>query len=154
MAQIHEQLTHNENLAQVNMASYIDELVSSLRIAYGTEKVAIQIDVSDVTLPFDSLSPCGLLINELVSNAMKHAFPSDAPPDQNKIQIVLRQLPTDNQMLELVVTDNGVGLPDDFDPTNTASLGLTLVDLLVRQLNASLEVESGPGTTFRIVFAP
>jgi len=154
MAQIHEQLTHNENLAQVNMVSYIEELVSSLRVAYGTEAVAIQIDVSDITLPFDSVSPCGLLINELVSNAMKHAFPANASPGQNKIQIALQQLPTNNQMLELTVADNGVGLPNDTDPTNPDTLGLTLVNLLVRQLNASLNIEQDSGTTFRIVFTP
>jgi len=154
MAQIHEQLTHNENLAQVNMASYIDELVSSLRVAYGTETVAIQIDVSEVTLPFDSVSPCGLLINELVSNALKHAFPANISPNQNKIRIVLQHLPKNDQMLELIVADNGVGLPADINLTNPDSLGLTLVNLLIRQLNATLNIERNSGTTFRIVFSP
>jgi PAS domain S-box-containing protein len=154
MAQIHEQLTQNENLAQVNMASYIEELVSSLRVAYGTEKVAIQIRVSDVTLPFDSVSPCGLLINELVSNAMKHAFPAEAFPGHNKIRIVLQKLPSNKQMLELIVADNGIGLPDDTDLSQPDSLGLTLVNLLVRQLNATLNIERDTGTAFRIVFAP
>ena len=153
MAQIHEQLTHNENLAQVNMASYIEELVSSLRVAYGTETVAIQIDVSEVTLPFDLVSPCGLLINELVSNAMKHAFPAKASSGQNKIRIALQQLPETNQTLELIVADNGVGLPDDVNLANPNSLGLTLVNLLIRQLNANLSIERNSGTIFRIVFS-
>jgi len=85
---------------------------------------------------------------------MKHAFPANASPGQNKIQIALQQLPTNNQMLELTVADNGVGLPNDTDPTNPDTLGLTLVNLLVRQLNASLNIEQDSGTTFRIVFTP
>ena len=154
MAQIHEQLTHNENLAQVDMASYIDELVSSLRVAYGTETVTIQVDVSEVTLPFDSVSPCGLLINELVSNALKHAFPAKADLNQNSIRIALQYLPENDQMLELIVADNGVGLPADINLSSPDSLGLTLVNLLTRQLNATLNIERNPGTTFRIVFSP
>jgi len=154
MAQIHEQLTYNENLAQVNMDSYIEELVSSLRVAYGTEKVAIQIDVSDVTLPFDLVSPCGLLINELVSNAMKHAFPANTSSGQNRIRISLKQLPANKRRLELTVADNGVGLPHNVHLTNPDSLGLTLVNLLMRQLDASLNIEQDSGTTFKIVFSP
>jgi two-component sensor histidine kinase len=136
------------------MASYIEELVSSLRVAYGSDKVAIRIEVSDVTLPFDSVSPCGLLINELVSNAMKHAFPANDSPSQNKIEISLQQLSANDQPLELIVADNGIGLPDDVDLTNPDSLGLTLVNLLIRQLDANLNIETDSGTTFRVLFSP
>lgn len=125
-----------------------------MRVAYGTEKVAIQIDVSDVTLPFDSVSPCGLLINELVSNATKHAFPANASPGQNRIRISLKQLSANNRLLELTVADTGVGLPDDVDLTNPDSLGLTLVNLPIRQLDANLNIEQDSGTIFKIVFSP
>jgi PAS domain S-box-containing protein len=166
MAQIHEQLTHAENLAQIDMAAYVQELVTSLRVAHGTDAVAIKMDVSNITLPFDAVSPCGLLINELVSNALKHAFPSSpssVPPvstgrqamgEGNEIRITLRSLsPAENKM-ELTVSDNGVGLPTGVDPENPISLGLTLVKLLTRQLKATLEVKREAGTTFKIVFAP
>jgi PAS domain S-box-containing protein len=166
MAQIHEQLTYAENLAQIDMAAYVQELVTSLRVAHGTNAVLIKIDVSDITLPFDAVSPCGLLINELVANALKHAFPSSspsAPPvstgrqakeESNEIRITLRPLPRDENKMELTVSDNGVGLPSGIDLENSTSLGLTLVKLLTRQLKATLEVKREVGTTFKIVFAP
>jgi two-component sensor histidine kinase len=166
MAQIHEQLTHAENLAQIDMAAYVQELVTSLRVAHGTNAALIKIDVSNITLPFDAVSPCGLLINELVSNALKHAFPSSPPSapavatgnqvkgESNEIRITLRPLPRDENKMELTVSDNGVGLPTGIDLENPTSLGLTLVKLLIRQLKATLEVKQEAGTTFKIVFAP
>lgn len=157
MAQIHEQLTYNENLAQIDMEAYIQELVSSLRVAYGREDIAINIDVSDVTLPFDLVSPCGLLINELVSNAIKHAFPVNSrfPQDRIKtISIKLQKRASTVKILELTVADNGIGLPEGIDPASPFSLGLTLVNLLVNQLRAALKLDRQAGTAYKIQFSP
>ncbi len=155
MAYLHEQLTHAENLAQINMALYVQELVSALRMAYGADAVAVKIDVSDsVTLPFDLVSPCGLLINELVSNAMKHAFPADRDRDKDREDEIRVALISQEEKYLLTVGDNGVGLPEQIELESPASLGLTLVSLLTQQLNGTLEVLSrAAGTTFKVMFA-
>ena len=155
MAQIHEQLTHTQNLARVDMAAYINDLVSSLRVAYGREDIAINVNVSEVTLPFDAVSPCGLLINELVSNAIKHAFPPTWSRDGSKqIAINLHPLSKTTSALRLLVHDNGIGLPLHVNPESPTGMGLTLVNLLSRQLNATLTVTYDEGTAFALVFVP
>ena len=155
MAQIHEQLTHTQNLARVDMAAYINDLVSSLRVAYGREDIAINVNVSEVTLPFDAVSPCGLLINELVSNAIKHAFPPTWSRDGSKqIAINLHPLSKTTSALRLLVHDNGIGLPPHVNPEIPTGMGLTLVNLLSRQLNATLTVTYDEGTAFALVFVP
>ncbi|MBN1993197.1 MAG: PAS domain-containing protein [Anaerolineae bacterium] len=154
MAQIHEQLTHAANLAQVDMAAYVQELVNSLQMVYDMDTISIKIDVSGVTLPFDLVSPCGLLINELVSNAMKHAFPFPLAEAAGAYEIRIELKPAGVQKIALLVSDNGVGLPAQIDLENPGSLGLTLVKLLTRQLNATLEVKRNGGTTVKVMFTP
>ncbi len=158
MAAIHEQLTHRANLARVDMAGYIRELVNSVLATYGGDSISARVNVSDITLPFDAVSPCGLLINELVSNAVRHSFPqgwNEARPHESpEISISLRRLPTDGGRFDLTVADNGVGLPESLKIEEPSSLGLTLINLLVRQLQGELAVTRTSGTSIRIVFGP
>jgi two-component sensor histidine kinase len=157
MARIHEHLYRSRNLAWVDMAEYIQGLKDFLRRSYGAYAIVINIDVADVALDIDMAVPCGLIINELVSNAMKYAFPLDwdRPADrEDKICIALRPV---KDGLELVVSDNGVGLPADLDLENSdgrtsTSLGLKVVSLLADQLEGTLELDGSAGTTFKITF--
>jgi PAS domain S-box-containing protein len=162
MALIHEKLYRSENLAQINFAEYIRELTTFLFRSYGAHSrgVSLTIQADEVPLSIDSAVPCGLILNELISNALKHAFPrGQARPagpgepagEANEIQIRLRQ--ADDKTLTLIVADNGIGWPPDRDFCNTSSFGLRLVNNLVKQLDGSIELESRQGTQFTIKLA-
>ncbi len=149
MALIHEKLYRSENLTQIDFADYIRDLTAYLWRAHSaTERgIGLNVQAEDVLIKIDTAVPCGLILNELISNALKHAFPEGRT---GYINIELKQ---ENQRLCLVVGDNGVGLPDNFDFNRTGSLGLQLVATLVSQLDGVLEQISNHGTHFRITFS-
>lgn len=148
MAFIHEALFQSENLARIDFKEYITRLVYELIRSYKAgDRIAVTLEVEDVSLDIDAAMPCGLIINELVSNALKHAFPDGR---KGNINIVLHSR---ESAVELVVSDNGVGIPGDIDVRTTRSLGLDLVTTLAEeQLNGEIILERGEGTTFRIRF--
>ncbi len=149
MALLHEVLYRSGNLARINFALYARDLCAQLLPAYGAaaSQVKVDIRVEDIGLPLEQSVPCGLIINELVSNALKHGFPGGRGGS-----ILLELVRTGEGMLTLTVSDEGVGLPDDLDRASPGSLGLRLVSRLVAQLKGSLAVESGAGrgTRFRV----
>lgn len=148
MALIHEKLYQSENLADVDFNEYITDLVYSVFRSYGvnTHDIALTIKVEDVSLSIDTAIPCGLIINELVSNCLKHAFPDE----KGEITITLRPV---NGDIELMVSDNGRGIPEDVDMRTTQSLGLHLVTILAEdQLNGKIDMDRNGGTTVRITF--
>ena len=148
MALVHEKLFQSEDLARVNFAHYIRSLTSYLFGEYGKPGiVSLKRDIEDVFLDINIAFPCGLIISELVSNSLKHAFPGSRG---GEITIALHPL-TDNE-LELIVRDNGVGFPKDLDFRKTESLGMQLVTSLVGQLNGTIALDRRSGTTFTITF--
>ena len=155
MSLVHEKLYQSVNLADINFGDYIKSLANSLFRSYGTKgKIALKVECEDVRIPIDSAIPCGLILNELISNSLKHAFPEDPPlPLQRRggeINIFLRST---GDEIELVVSDNGVGIPEGLDFRNTESLGLHLVTILAEgQLHGKIELERTAGTSFRIRF--
>ncbi len=157
MALIHEKLYQTKDLAKVDLGEYIHNLASYLFRSYTAHAGAIQLQVQadNVFLGIDTAVPCGLIINELVSNALKHAFPDNA---SGEIQIELRvdgafnPQPDQEQPFILSVRDSGVGFPADIDFQNTASLGLQLVNTLVNQLDGTIELHYNKGTEFKIQF--
>lgn len=163
MARIHDQLYRSRDLGQIEMESYIQELADDLRCSFGVYAIDVQVHATGVTMGIDTAIPCGLIVNELISNALKHAFPPEASlPDpegdeparrQGKIQLSLRRT-QDNGRFELIVRDNGIGLSPELDPQHTKSLGLRLVRVFTRQLQGSIKVDStvGEGTAFRCTF--
>ncbi|GAB4545113.1 MAG: hypothetical protein Kow0063_39040 [Anaerolineae bacterium] len=161
MALIHEKLYKSYDLARVDFADYIRDLAAYLFRSYGdlARTIALKVETENVFLGIDSAVPCGLILNELLSNSLKHAFPvGQLPPgqrtsdgDQKEIRVELRT--GIDHRLSLIVSDNGVGLPPDLDFRDTPSLGLQLVNTLVRQLDGTFELDrQGRGTTFRIDF--
>jgi two-component sensor histidine kinase len=110
-------------------------------------RVELAIQIGDVQLDLDRAVPCGLIVNELVSNALKHAFPDDRAG-----RLCVELEPFGDKQLVLVVGDNGVGLPADLDYHRADSLGLQLVDDLTQQLNGNIMVNRDGGTTFTITF--
>jgi len=149
MALVHERLYQTEDLAQVNAAEYIQTLASYLFRSYQvrTGQIRLEVNVGDVALGIDTAVPCGLLINELVSNSLKHAFPNG----REGMIFVDLNLTSDGNYL-LAVSDDGVGLPDDSDPADNKSLGLQLVNALVGQLEGTIDLDTSKGTRFEILF--
>ncbi|OUL34842.1 PAS domain-containing protein [Nostoc sp. 106C] len=158
IALVHEKLYRSEDLANIDFAQYIPDLITHLFDSYnvssGSVKLSIQVD--NVSLDIETAIPCGLIINELVSNALKYAFPCNR---QGEIQLRLYQeceLLTQREHqrnLMLIIRDNGIGLPANFDIKKTKTLGITLVYGLVKQLRGSIEINCQQGTEFKIAFA-
>jgi two-component sensor histidine kinase/ActR/RegA family two-component response regulator len=149
MALIHEKLYRFSDLARIDFADYIRSLSAYLFSAYARSGNAINlgIHVENVCLRMDSAIPCGLLIHELVSNSLKHAFPAG----KGEIRIDLH--PEGGQRYLLTVADDGVGCPENFDISRTPSLGMQLVNALVDQLEGDIEFANHHGTTFKVHFA-
>jgi PAS domain S-box-containing protein len=149
IALVHEKLYRSDDLANINFAQYIPDLTTHLFDSYNVSSSNIQlnIQVEDVSLDIETAIPCGLIINELVSNALKYAFPMDCT---GKIQVSLSQ--ASNHTLILIIRDNGVGLPAEFESKKTKTLGMNLIQGLVKQLRGTLEINSQQGTEFKISF--
>ncbi len=149
MALVHEKLYRSDDLAKVNFCEYIRSLGRQLIISYGSNSTAIDLDVSgkNVFLDINTSIPCGLIINELISNSLKHAF---SGREKGKIWVVLRS--EKNGRYKLEVSDDGVGLPKNLDVTKTDTLGLQLVTMLVEQLQGTLSIDNKEGTSVEIVF--
>jgi PAS domain S-box-containing protein len=148
MALIHESLYQGANLAQVNAADYFQRLSTRLFEVYGTaEHIALQVDADTVRLEVNTAIPCGLILNELLSNALKYAFPDGRA---GEVHMGLRQ--TCPETCVLMVRDTGVGFPEDLDFRHTTSLGWQLICVLAEQLGGSIDLKRDNGTIVTITF--
>jgi two-component sensor histidine kinase len=147
MAMIHETLYSSQNLATIDLSAYLKSLVHHLQAVYSTQAdVRIILELDKVELGIDQAVPCGLIINELITNSFKHAFPGGS---KGTIQIKVHLV--NNREVVLEVSDNGVGLTPDLDLGNPSSLGLRLIQgLLKHQLKGSLDVAIEGGTAFTL----
>ncbi len=151
MALVHEKLYRSPDLARIDFAEYVRSLTAQLFRTYapGSGVVELQTQIEGLWLDVDTAVPCGLIINELVSNALKYAFPDGR---SGKIRVAVDR--GDADRLALRVVDNGVGFPANVDYRNTTSLGLQLVNTLADQIGGTVELERYPETAFKIVFRP
>ncbi|TET77677.1 PAS domain S-box protein, partial [candidate division TA06 bacterium] len=150
MSLIHESLYQSKDFANVDFKGYVGTLVNSLFRSHGVNvnKVKINMTIEDIKLDLENAIPCGLIINELVSNSLKYAFPAGR---EGAVAIVIHS--TGGDELELVVSDNGVGIPEDVDMKGAETLGLYLVTMLAeRQLEGEVEFSREGGTKCRISF--
>jgi two-component sensor histidine kinase len=150
MALIHEKLYQSSNLATIDFGEYIRNLCTFLWRSYGAKAtlIALEVQVESVALGIGQAVPCSLILHELLSNALKHAFPGGRPG-----QITVQLTHCENNRLELIVGDDGIGISVDVIPANATSLGFELVNTLVNQLNGELWLEREHGTTFHFRFA-
>ena len=150
MALIHEKLYNSGDLSRIRFAEYIEELTSNIFASYGvnSEKIRLNINVGDVFFDINTAIPCGLIINELVSNSIKHAF-----TDRNNGEINIELHPENNDKYLLTINDNGRGFPPDLDFQKSDTLGLKLVITLTNQLNGTIELDRTAGTKFTIMFS-
>ena len=152
MALVHEKLYRSKDLSNVDLREYILNLSDFIKGTYSHRNVPVRFayDLEDVLLPIDIVIPMGLILNELVSNALKHAFVSPGF-DENKDKVITIQLKRQgDQHLVIGVKDNGVGLPEGMDVTSTDSLGLKLVSMLSKQIRGKLQVSSENGAQFTV----
>ncbi|RKY07975.1 MAG: hypothetical protein DRP65_09755, partial [Planctomycetota bacterium] len=149
MALVHEKLYESEDLAKIDFAGYVRSMTGYLFGLYGAgNSIRFNIDIKNILLDVNTAIPCGMIINELISNSLKYAFPAGRG---GQIYIGLHQAEYDK--LILTVKDDGVGLPEGMDFRKTESLGMQLVVMLTEQLDGSIEVDKRKGTTFKITFA-
>jgi len=150
MSLIHERLYRTDDLARIDFADYVRGLTRHLLATYsGTApQPTITIDIHGIFLDINTAIPCGLIINELVTNCLRHAFPRAG---KGTISVALRS--PHQSSYKLTVRDDGVGIPKDIDPKTTESLGLHLVGILAQdQLNGEISVIRAGGTTMHIIF--
>ena len=150
MALIHELLYRQTNFDSIDVRHYVDNLVDYLKRSYSESNVNIKIlsDVDEINIDIDTIIPCGLIINELISNSMKHAFPDGK---QGEIHISFKRRP--DNFFCLTVKDNGIGISKEINIENLKSLGMMLVNTLTKQLAGNLNIKSSQlGTEFEIKF--
>ncbi len=152
MSLIHEKLYQSGNFAGIDFAGYIETLVAELSRLYYQLSTSIRFDMEmeKIEISIDQAIPCSLIINEILSNAMKYAFPQPWEGEA-VISVKLHQKPDDD--IELIIGDNGIGIPDSINPSGTDTLGLSLIDALIKQLNGNIRTEIHDGTRYFITFS-
>jgi len=147
MSLIHEKLYQSKDLTHINIADYIKNLITDLFYSYAMEKEDIQqiLEINDTDLNIETALPCGLIISEIISNSLKYAFP-------DKKGGIFLSLKRSNDKFSLLISDNGIGFPEDIDFKNSDSLGLQLVNNLVGQLDGEIQLDNSEGTKYQIIF--
>ena len=147
MALIHEKLYQSKDSARVPFSDYVHSLALNVfqAISVSPDTIALKFDIDDVPLEIDRAIPCGLILNELITNALKHAFPNG-----RKGTVNVNMKKAQNEKILLTVQDDGIGLPPQTDIRATQSLGFQLVNTLARQLKATIEIGRSHGTTFNL----
>ncbi|MGR3310963.1 MAG: sensor histidine kinase [Candidatus Brocadiales bacterium] len=163
MALVHEKLYQTKDLANVNFHEYTKHLTNDIFRSFGGSVcyIELKIDVENIDLDIDTAILCGLIMNELISNSLKYAFlsPSTGAADSSngngsrgEITITMRRRVDSKSEIEWIIGDNGIGMPEELDFRNTKTLGLHLVNILVKQLEGELNLNRGKGTEFQIKF--
>ncbi len=149
MAIVHEQLYQSGDMVNIELTEYVKKLTSDLFHSYGVDPntISLELDVGNIMLDINTAIPCGLIINELISNSLKHAFPDGR---KGKIRISLQE-EVSNEFC-LAVNDDGIGFPEGLDFRNTETMGMELVTTLVGQLEGRIELERNGGTRFSVRF--
>ncbi len=154
MALIHQTLYQSKDFSGVDFSTFLDSLIPTLISSYGADPslIALSIAADEVKLPLSAAIPCGLLVNELISNALKHGFPNGR---SGKIVVAVAATPDvdgHGELVTLTVGDDGIGIPDDLDLLHTETLGLQLVRLLADQVHGTLAIQRHDPTRFSIAF--
>ena len=157
MALIHEHLYESEDLTKIEIDSYIKTLAFTLHEAYDQKdlNVVINVDIENVYLGIDVAIPCGLIVNELISNSLQHAFQNtnDNLNNDNKNLIYINMfIDKPNEHYVLIYSDNGKGISEDIDVKTTNTLGLQLIYGLTQQIKGNIELNRSVGTKFTISF--
>lgn len=154
IAIVHEKLYQTKNFSSVNFKEYISTLAKELLRSFGkiAEKTTIEFEIDDISLDVEHAIPCGLIINELISNSLKYAFPEDVLSERTGL-ITVKMNSDDSGNIRLIISDNGIGIPPEVDIRENKSLGLHLVHILSEgQLKGKVSLSRENGTSFEINF--
>jgi PAS domain S-box-containing protein len=148
MAMIHENIYQSQDIGRINFKNYVEMLLYDIFNLYRVNKksVILEMRIKGVKMGIETAMPCGLVINELATNSIKHAFPQGNG-------IIKIELKTDDDAHILIIEDDGIGLPENLDPQKSKKLGLMVVNTLVNQLNGEMEIDRTNGTKFIIKFS-
>jgi len=152
MAKLYEKIYSSRDLSEIELEEYLKDLVNGLLMAYGVKNglVSTTVITNSVSIDIDTIVPCSLIIQELISNSLKYAFPNE---QKGKLEISIRKPDLNEDHIEMMVSDNGVGFPEDWDFSVTKSLGLQLVKRLSEeQLKGNVSIDRENGTSFKITF--
>jgi len=148
MALIHEKMYRSDDMGHTNIKEYLTLLIEDLVHNYSIKKdITLDLEIKEITIGIKTLMPLGLIINEIISNSLKHAF-----NNQNEGIIKVSLEMTENEQFELIIGDNGVGMKESTDGTESSTLGSELIEMFTEQLEGKLVLIDGPGTTFKITF--
>lgn len=148
MASVHEMLYESEEFSQISFREYVEKISRELIHSYYLKTdISLDLQIEDIYLGIDSAVPCGLILNELMTNSLKHAFPGRK---KGRIKISMRSLK--DQSYEFIFKDDGVGIPDSFNVKESKTLGLNLIEILTEQIQGNVIRTSKNGTIFKIVF--
>jgi len=158
MQLVHERMYQSKDSGKIEFARYIRSLVAYLFHSYSVEPklISLKTELEDVLLDINTAIPCGLIINELLSNSLKHAFPRNkhrGKGEKLNREIHIKLSSNGHGLITLIVGDNGVGLPEELDLLKTETMGLKLVKDLVDQLNGTISLQRQRGTEFKISFS-
>lgn len=154
MALIHEKLYKSQDISSINFGDYIRSLVEEIKYSFQKEKQNINtiVEVEDINLSLDTALSCGLLINEIVTNSFKYAFPDDFINKNSDLTLKVIMKKIEGSKYFLSISDNGIGMPKDIDIDKIESLGLKLIYSIVEQLNGEIEINTEHGTSYKIIF--
>jgi two-component sensor histidine kinase len=149
IAILHEKLYQSEDLAKIRFDEYVKVLTEDLLYFYELDKsnIKMNIDVEEISLNIETAIPCGLIIDEMVANSLKYAF-----PDERNGEIKIELHSDDNNKYSMCISDNGVGISEDIDPEKTDTFGMQLIKYLTKQLKANIELDKSNGTTYNLTF--
>ena len=157
MALIHEKLYQSKDFGEIDFNDYVKSLINNLSRSNTKIGMCInsKVDVKDIKLSLDTAISCGLMVNELITNSFKYAFPQNWLNEKGNgfeptFEIKIEEIEKNKYLL--IVGDNGIGIPPELDIENTESLGLKLVNSMVGQLNGTLAIDRDNGTQFKIEF--
>ncbi len=149
IAILHEKLYQSDNLAKIKINEYVKILAEDLMYFYELEEsnINMELDIEDVALNIETAIPCGLLINEMVANSLKYAF-----PNQKNGEIKIELHSNDENQFNLIVSDNGIGIPSEINPENAKTFGMQLIKYLTKQLKGTIELDNNNGTKYQLNF--
>ena len=149
IALIHERIYQSANLSRIDFERYLSAFIPHLFQTFGKTdgNIDYKIKAGNIFLSTDTAIPCGLIINEIVTNSLKYAF-SNLQKGEISIELIYHN----NNNVTLIVKDNGIGLPDGINLTNAKTLGLQIISILVKQLNGKIEISNQKGTVYKITF--
>jgi two-component system, sensor histidine kinase PdtaS len=151
MSFAHQKLYQSKNFSEVDFCDYLKKIISQITHIFGTESknIRIKVNCENAMLGIETIIPCGMLVNEIITNSVKHAFPGNK---RGEIKVTFRK--ADGDKYRLTVSDNGVGIPGGVDIADAKTLGLQLIETLAKQLEAKTELHGKNGTEYRITFKP